>query len=74
MGANKKNNSGGDISYAISFMAQLGFTMAGCIVIGVLLGRWLDGLLGTSPWMVLVCSLLGVVAAFMSIYKIASRK
>jgi F0F1-type ATP synthase assembly protein I len=71
---NKKKDSNADLSYAVSFLAQLGFTIAGCIIIGVLFGVWLDGFFNTQPWLTLVGSLLGLAAAFMSIIRIAQRK
>ncbi|NLN53511.1 MAG: hypothetical protein GX150_04315, partial [Firmicutes bacterium] len=36
--------------------------MAATIFVGVLLGRFLDSLLGTSPWLLLIFSLLGAGA------------
>ena len=59
---------------SLSMVSQLGLTVAACIIIGVLLGRWLDGLLSTSPWLLLLFSLLGVVAAFKSLYEFIKGK
>lgn len=44
-------------------IGQLGVTMFVCILIGVLVGRWLDVKLGTSPWLLFVFCLLGGAAA-----------
>ena len=59
---------------AFAFLSQLAFTIVGCIGLGVFLGIWLDGVFGTSPWMVLVGSVLGMAAAFMSMYSLANKK
>lgn len=47
---------------------QAGFTMAASVLIGVLLGRWIDQRLNTDPIFLLVFSLLGVVAALRSLF------
>ena len=36
---------------ALANFSQIGITMAATIFVGVLLGRFLDSLLGTSPWL-----------------------
>ena len=58
---------------ALSFSSQIGITMAACVFIGVFGGRFLDGWLGTSPWLLLVFSLLGVAAAFRAIFQLAKK-
>ena len=47
---------------------QIGITMAASVLIGVLLGKYLDNLLGTSPWLLLVFSLFGAGAAIKSLF------
>ena len=53
---------------ALSFFSLIGTTIFACVFIGVFLGRFLDNFLGTSPWLLLVFSLLGMVAAFRAIF------
>ena len=64
----------GELRRALTFFSQISVTIIACVVIGVLLGRFLDNLLGTSPWLLLVFSLLGAAAAFKSIFDIANKK
>ena len=52
---------------AFVHISQIGVTMAASVLIGVLLGRYLDGLLGTTPWLLLFFSLAGVGAAIKSL-------
>jgi len=59
---------------ALSMISQIGVMIAACIVVGVLLGRFLDARLNTSPWLTIVFSLLGVAAAFKSIFDFASKE
>jgi len=48
-------------------VAQLGLTIVSFVAVGVFLGRMLDRLLDTAPWLLLVFSLLGVAAAIREI-------
>ena len=57
-----------DMIKALSLLSQIGLTVAACILVGVFLGRFLDGLLGTSPWLLILFSFLGVGAAFKSLF------
>lgn len=59
---------------AFAYFSHIGVTMAACVLVGVLLGKFLDGLLGSSHWLVLIFSLLGVGAAIKSIFKMSKDK
>jgi len=48
--------------------------MAASVLVGVLLGKYLDGLLDTTPWLLLIFSLLGVGAAIKSLFNIPEDK
>ena len=58
---------------ALSQISQMGVTIVACIVIGVFLGRFLDGVLGSEPWLTIICSILGIAAAFKSIFDFAPK-
>lgn len=58
---------------AMSLITTLGISIVACIGMGVFLGWLLDGLLGTTPWLILVFSLLGVVAAFKTMFEMLKR-
>ena len=58
---------------ALSYFSQIGVTMAATILVGVLLGKYLDGLLGTTPWLLLIFSLLGVGAAIKTLFDIPKK-
>lgn len=66
----KRKNS---VLRAMSFASQVGLTMVACVFIGVFLGKYLDTLFNTSPWLLLLFSLLGVAAAFRSIFTLAKK-
>jgi ATP synthase protein I len=48
--------------------------MAASVLVGVLLGKYLDGLFGASPWFLLVFSLLGAGAAIKALFNIPKDK
>ena len=49
-------------------LTGVGFFIAGSIILGVVAGRWLDGLLNTKPVLVIVGLILGIVVAFYGVY------
>lgn len=53
---------------------QIGITMAASVLIGVLIGSFLDRRLNTSPWLLLVFAFIGVGAAFRSLLALAERR
>jgi len=59
---------------ALSLSSQTGIVIVACVVIGVFLGKFLDELLGSSPWLLLIFSFLGMAAAFKSIFNISRKK
>ena len=63
----EKKKQRSEVFRALSFASHIGITIASCVLVGVLLGKLLDGLFGTSPWLLLVFSLLGVGAAIKEI-------
>ena len=66
----KKSNSG-EALRAFAYFSQIGITMAAAVLMGVLLGRYLDRLFGTAPWLGLVFSLLGAGAAIKLVFSFA---
>ena len=59
---------------ALSFFSQVGISMVACILVGVLLGRFLDNLFGTSPWLLLICSFLGAGASLKVVFDLGMKK
>jgi F0F1-type ATP synthase assembly protein I len=57
----------------LALLTQLGLSMflpiAGCFFIG----RYLDQRFGTAPWLLLVMTVLGVMAAFRNLFVIGTR-
>ena len=58
-------------------LTSIGMTMVASTVIGLAAGYYGDRWLGTSPWLLLVGLLLGIVAGFVNLFrsvKAAERK
>jgi ATP synthase protein I len=47
----------------------LGITLAATVLVGLGVGHWLDGRLGTRPWLLLGGGTLGVVAALVYFFR-----
>jgi F0F1-type ATP synthase assembly protein I len=57
---------------SVGLVFQLGGMIA-CLVLGFLfLGLWLDRHLGTTPWMMLVLMVVGLLVAVVSTYRVVA--
>jgi ATP synthase protein I len=62
----------GDFSRALREAAPylgIGTSFAASVLLGLGLGYWLDRRWGTTPWLLLLGSLLGIGAGFYQFYK-----
>ena len=50
---------------------SLAWSMPAAIALGFGLGWWLDKHFRTAPWLMVVCGILGVVAAFVQLFRLA---
>ncbi len=56
---------------SLAMLGVLGVEMALAITVGYLVGQWLDSKLDTGPWLMAVCLLVGVAAAFLVLVRTA---
>jgi len=70
----KKKSDRKEIINGLAQMSHIGLTILVCVVIGVFVGRFLDGFFGTSPWLLIVFSFLGAGAAFKTMFDYSNRK
>ncbi|MBA2382655.1 MAG: AtpZ/AtpI family protein [Chloroflexi bacterium] len=63
---------GRGLAYAALF-SEIGLSLLVTTLIGVLVGRWVDGQLGTLPLFVIVGFLAGAGSGTMLIYRLVSR-
>jgi F0F1-type ATP synthase assembly protein I len=52
---------------------QLGWVFVVAQLAGFWLGWWLDGKLGTRPWLMVAGMLLGMAAGFVNLVKVTAR-
>jgi ATP synthase protein I len=50
-------------------LTGIGFYIAACILIGILVGLWLDNKLGTTPLFILLGVLVGLALALFGVYR-----
>ena len=58
---------------ALALITVMGFSVVICIGLSVFIGWLLDRWLGTTPWLILVFSILGCIAAIKVMYDMAKR-
>ncbi len=56
----------------LALITQLGVTLVGSILLGLVLGLWIDGHFGTKPWAMLILSLVGIFAGSFAVYRLVS--
>jgi ATP synthase protein I len=54
----------------LALVTQLGLTMVVSILLGLVLGLWVDSHFGTRPWGMLGLSLLGIAAGTVGVYRL----
>jgi ATP synthase protein I len=54
---------------ALAELSSIGMTMVLATVIGLVAGYYADRWLGTQPWLLLTGLLLGIAAAFVSLFR-----
>jgi ATP synthase protein I len=55
---------------SLALITQLGVTVVISILIGLVVGLWIDAHFGTKPWGVLIFSLLGILAGSAGVYRL----
>ena len=58
----------------LSLLTSLGVTMAACVLIGLWIGKALDSVMNTAPWMTLIFLLIGIIAAIKSMLSIILKE
>jgi F0F1-type ATP synthase assembly protein I len=57
----------------IADASAMGLAFPIAIAIGYFFGRWLDGVLGTAPWLKYIFTVIGVAAGFLNAIRVALR-
>lgn len=64
---------GGKRFYNVLSASSVGLELGLSVVIGVAIGIWLDGRLGTTPWMMLLWLCIGLAAGFRGVLRAVRR-
>lgn len=64
---------GGKRFYSALSASSVGLELGLSVVIGVLVGMWLDGRLGTTPWLMLLWLGIGLAAGFRGVLRAVRR-
>ena len=68
---NKDEDEDGRSNFAVNYgpYIGLGLQLAVTVIAMVFIGIWLDGRFGTSPWLTVIFSFLGIATALYSFIK-----
>ncbi|MDP6729262.1 MAG: AtpZ/AtpI family protein [SAR324 cluster bacterium] len=53
--------------------SSMGMELGLSVVVGFLIGSWLDGWLGTEPWLLLIFGAAGIIAGYRSIFRLLKK-
>lgn len=53
--------------------SSMGLEVGLSVVVGFLIGSWLDKWLGTEPWLLLVFGIAGIIAGYRSMFRMVKR-
>ncbi|SCY87547.1 AtpZ/AtpI family protein [Alkaliphilus peptidifermentans] len=57
----------------LALISYIGISMIVPIIGGVYLGRWIDSRLNSQPIFLFVLIIMGVIVAFMNLFKVATK-
>ena len=70
----EKSSKGRDFFRFLGVASTVGINMVACTFIGFAIGYWLiDANLGTFPWFTIFFLILGIIAGFRYLFRIAHR-
>ncbi|MEW5693070.1 MAG: AtpZ/AtpI family protein [Candidatus Hydrogenedentota bacterium] len=67
---NKTEKKDDDWKIAVLQASSVGFVMVFSVLIGLAIGLWLDKLLRTTPWLMIIGIFIGMFSGFYSIWLI----
>ena len=62
-----------DQGQGLSFALRIGTEIVAALIVGVVIGYFLDRWLGTKPWFLLLFFVLGSAAGFMNVFRVVGR-
>lgn len=65
------NKRQGSAFRGVGVAAALSVQLIAAIMVGFLLGHWLDGMFHTSPWLTVIGVFVGIVAGFWGLFQLS---
>ncbi|HHL40193.1 MAG TPA: AtpZ/AtpI family protein [Deltaproteobacteria bacterium] len=73
MGGRRREGRTGGLLKGLAAVAALGVTLVASTFTGLAIGYYLDGLLGTGPWLTIILLLAGIAAGFRNVYHVSKK-
>jgi len=54
-------------------LSSLGLILPSSIIVGLFFGYWLDKLLGTHPWLLLIFTIFGIISGLTSLLRAVKK-
>ncbi|SDZ74935.1 F0F1-ATPase subunit, putative [Desulfuromusa kysingii] len=59
---------------SLGFLSSVGISLVAAILIGMVMGIYLDRWLDTRPWFTLIMLLIGIISGFRNVYILTTRE
>ncbi|NLX61287.1 MAG: AtpZ/AtpI family protein [Tissierellia bacterium] len=69
----RSNSQDRNIFRGLAYFSQITVTLITTVLVSVFIGKYLDTKFNTSPWLLLVSTLLGIAAAIMNLFYMGKR-
>ncbi|MGA1598866.1 MAG: AtpZ/AtpI family protein [bacterium] len=53
--------------------SSMGLELGLSVIVGFLLGSWLDRYFGTEPWLLLIFGISGIIAGYRSVFRLLKK-
>ena len=60
-------------SKSMAAIAGIGWVLVASVVVGCLLGHWLDGKLNTDPWLLVTGAAAGTAVGILHVWRVSKR-
>lgn len=70
----KENKENKKIVNGLAIYGQLAVSMVMCVIVGYLMGQFLDKTFSTSPTFLIIFIIMGVIASYRTLFKISKKE
>ena len=58
---------------SMAAIAGIGWVLVAAVVLGSLLGHWLDGKMNTDPWLLVIGAAAGMTVGIVHVFRVSKR-